>query len=45
MSYEDSPSAHLKVEFGFDVSQVAHNHYAPDAYREFIGFEIAQAGN
>jgi hypothetical protein len=40
--YEDNPVAHLKVEFGFDVSQVAHGNYAPDAYRDFIGFEISK---
>lgn len=42
VSYEDDPVAHLKVEFGFDVSQVAHNHYAPDAYHSFIGFEVSK---
>ena len=40
--YEDEPSAHMKVEFGFDVDQVAKGHYAPHAYHEFIGFKVAK---
>src|SRR5262249_29709538 len=42
ITYADSPIAHLKVEFSFDVSQVAQGNYAPDAYHDFIGFEVAQ---
>jgi len=42
VTYENSPSAHLKVEFGFDVVQVAQGHYAPEAYHDFIGFEVAK---
>jgi hypothetical protein len=42
IAYEDSPSAHLKTEFGFDVLQVAKGRFAPDAYRDFIGFEVAK---
>jgi len=42
VAYEETPSAHMKVEFGFDVDQVAKGHYAPHAYHEFIGFEVAK---
>jgi hypothetical protein len=42
VAYEDSPSAHLKTEFGFDVLQVAKGRFAPDAYRDFIGFEVTK---
>jgi hypothetical protein len=42
VAYEDNPSAHLKTEFGFDVLEVAKGRFAPDAYRDFIGFEIAK---
>ena len=42
VTYEDDPLAHVKTEFGFDVLQVADQRYAPDAYRDFIGFEVAQ---
>lgn len=41
VTYEDNPVAHLKTEFGFDVLEVAEGQYAPDAYRDFIGFEVA----
>jgi len=40
--YEEDPAAHLKTEFGFDVVEVAKERFAPDAYHEFIGFEVAQ---
>lgn len=42
VTYEDSPKAHIRVEFGFDVTQVAKNQYTSDRYHDFIGFEIAQ---
>lgn len=42
VTYEDDPAAHLKTEFGFDVIEVAQERFAPDAYHDFIGFEVAQ---
>jgi hypothetical protein len=42
VTYEDSPVAHLKTEFSFDVVQVAQQHYAPEAYHDFIGFKVAK---
>ena len=42
VTYEDDPAAHLKAEFGFDVLEVAKERYAPDAYHDFIGFEVAK---
>jgi hypothetical protein len=42
VTYEDDPLTHIKAEFGFDVLEVAKRRYAPDAYRDFIGFEVAQ---
>ena len=36
VTYEDQPSAHAKVEFGYDVDQVAEGSYAPKAYHDFI---------
>ena len=32
----------MKVEYGFDVDQVAKGHYAPKAYHDFIGFEVSK---
>jgi hypothetical protein len=42
VTYEDSPKAHIRVEFGFDVTQVAKNQYTSDRYHDFIGFGIAE---
>ncbi len=42
VTYEEKPSAHMKVEFGFDVDQVAKGHYAPKVYHDFIGFEVSK---
>lgn len=41
ITYEDNPIAHVKTEFGFDVLEVAKGRFAPDGYRDFIGFEVA----
>ncbi len=40
VTYGDDPAAHLKVEFSFDVLQVARGNYAPQAYHDFIGFQV-----
>ncbi len=42
VTYGENPKAHLRVEFGFDVTQVAKNRYAPDAYHDFIGFQVSK---
>jgi len=42
VTYEDDPAAHLKVEFGFDVVQVAQGAYAPQAYHDYIGFQVSK---
>jgi Zinc dependent phospholipase C len=42
VTYEDKPSAHMKVEFGFDVDQVAEGNYASKSYHDFVGFEVSE---
>jgi len=42
VTYEDDPTAHLRVEFSFDVLQVARGNYAPKAYHDFIGFKVSK---
>jgi hypothetical protein len=42
VTYEDDPKAHIRTEFGFDVTQVAKNHYTSDRYHDFIGFEMSK---
>ncbi len=41
VSYYDSPKAHIRTEFGFDVVQVAQGHYVKDNYDNFVGFNVA----
>ena len=43
VTYQDKPSAHMKVEYGFDVDQVAEGNYAPKAYHDFVGFEVSKS--
>lgn len=42
VTYADDSISHMKVEFSFDVAQVAQGNYAPENYRNFLGFEVAQ---
>ena len=42
ITYDEKPSAHSQVEFGFDVDQVAEGNYASRAYHDFIGFEVSK---
>jgi len=42
ITYADDPFSHTKTEFGFDVFQAARSRYAPDAYKGFIGFQVAK---
>src|SRR6476469_5333174 len=42
VTYADNPPAHIKTEFGFDVLQVARGRYAPQAYHNFVGFEVSK---
>src|SRR5262245_48079237 len=42
VTYDENPTAHMRVEFGFDVLQVARGRYAPTDYRNFIGFKVSK---
>jgi hypothetical protein len=41
VTYAEDPKRHIMVEFAFDVVQVAAGAYLPEAYRDFIGFQVA----
>lgn len=41
VTYDNDRTSHMKTEFAFDVLQIAKGHYAPDAYRDYIGFEVS----
>ena len=40
VTYADDSTSHIRVEFSFDVLQVARGNYAPKAYHDFIGFDV-----
>ena len=42
VTYDENPRAHLQTEFGFDVLEVVQQRYAPEAFHDFIGFEVAK---
>jgi len=42
VTYADDHTSHLRVEFSFDVQQVARGNYIPKSYHDFIGFEVAK---
>jgi hypothetical protein len=42
VTYADDPKAHIRVEFGFDMTQVAKNRYSSQSYHDFIGFQVSK---
>jgi hypothetical protein len=42
VTYVEDPKRHVMVEFAFDVVHVANGAYLPQAYHDFIGFEVAK---
>ena len=42
VTYADSPSTHILVEFSFDVVQAASGAYVSEAYQDFIGFQVSK---
>jgi hypothetical protein len=42
VTYEDGRSAHVRTEFAFDVVQIARGRYLPQAYHDFIGYEVSK---
>jgi hypothetical protein len=42
VTYEEGKKQHILVEFSFDVAEVAGGAYAPQAYHDLIGFQVAK---
>jgi hypothetical protein len=42
VTYADSPTDHIRTEFGFDVVQVAKDRFTSQAFHDFIGFEVSK---
>lgn len=43
ITYAQDRIAHMRMEFGFDVLEVAKGNYASQAYHNFIGFKVDTA--
>ncbi len=41
ITYDENKIDHLKIEFGFDMEQVARHRYASQQYHDYIGFQVA----
>src|SRR5262249_47385782 len=41
VTYAQGRTEHIRVEFSFDVVQAAGGQYLPEAYRRFVGFDVA----
>jgi hypothetical protein len=42
VTYEQDKTSHKRLEFSFDVLQIANGNYATKAYHDFIGFQVAR---
>lgn len=43
VTYADNPISHSRVEFSYDVLQIARGNYNTQAYHDFIGFNISKS--
>jgi hypothetical protein len=42
VTYADDHTAHIRIEFGFDMVQVAKNRYTSQQYHDFVGFQVSK---
>ena len=40
VTYEESPHAHVRTEFAFDIDQLSHSRFAPAGYLRHVGFHV-----
>lgn len=40
VTYEESPHAHVRTEFAFDIDQLSHARFAPAGYLRHVGFHV-----
>lgn len=43
VTYDDDNISHKRMEFAFDVLQIARGNYLPQSYHDFIGFNVARS--
>jgi len=41
VSYDENPHAHVRVEFAFDINELAHRRFAPSRYLAHVGIQVA----
>ncbi len=41
VTYEDNPHDHVRVEFAFDINEIAKHRFAPRRYLEAVGLNVA----
>ena len=42
VTYEQSPHAHVRTEFAFDIDQLSHSRFAPAPYLRHVGFTVSR---
>ncbi|WP_260706534.1 zinc dependent phospholipase C family protein [Edaphobacter flagellatus] len=42
VNYAQGESQHVRTEFGFDINEIAHGHFAPVHYLRHVGLEVPQ---
>jgi len=42
VTYDEDNTSHKRMEFGFDVLQIARGNYLPQSYHDYIGFNVAR---
>jgi hypothetical protein len=42
VTYGNDPTSHSRIEFSFDVLQIARGNYNTQAYHDFIGFNVSK---
>jgi hypothetical protein len=42
VTYEEDETSHKRLEFSFDVLQLARGNYASKSYHDFIGFQVSR---
>jgi len=43
VTYEESPTAHVRTEWAFDIDQLSHSRFPPAAYLRHVGFRVPRA--
>ncbi|MHB8302201.1 MAG: zinc dependent phospholipase C family protein [Acidobacteriaceae bacterium] len=43
VTYDESPNAHIRTEFAYDVEQLSRHRFAPAGYLDSVGFHVPRA--